>query len=275
MTGRLIQVTKSAYQYPLLIKQLWHTPLLHEPDQEIVYRDTSASRTDSFTSALDGSRPVSTGLVSARGDTVGVLGLGQQSFSGSLLRYSNDGGCLADGKCPSVVGNRSHTRSTMRARRYFSSRRLRARSGSIKQQLPKVKTLILMSDRGVPQTGGLSFAGEYEDLLLNASPDHSFPDFDENTLATTFYTTGTLVRRRVSTSAIANWFSIHSPKLAFWVPLHNKVGFCRDDVYMPITRCFTCTPGGFRGRRRFPASSKCILDATIPAFLLKLIKPKA
>jgi fatty-acyl-CoA synthase len=39
MVGRLIQVAKSAYQYPLLFKQLWHTPLLHAADQEIVYRD--------------------------------------------------------------------------------------------------------------------------------------------------------------------------------------------------------------------------------------------
>jgi fatty-acyl-CoA synthase len=43
MVGRLIQVTKSAYQYPLIFKQLWHTPLLQAPDQEIVYRDLSWS----------------------------------------------------------------------------------------------------------------------------------------------------------------------------------------------------------------------------------------
>ena len=30
----------AAYPYPLLIKQLWHTPLAHAPDQEIVYRDS-------------------------------------------------------------------------------------------------------------------------------------------------------------------------------------------------------------------------------------------
>jgi len=39
MVGRLIQVAKSAYQYPLIFKQLWHTPLVQSPDQEIVYRD--------------------------------------------------------------------------------------------------------------------------------------------------------------------------------------------------------------------------------------------
>jgi fatty-acyl-CoA synthase len=39
MTERPIQITKSAYQYPLLIKQLWHAPLMQAPDQVIVYRD--------------------------------------------------------------------------------------------------------------------------------------------------------------------------------------------------------------------------------------------
>src|ERR1700721_2028293 len=39
MVGRLIQVANSAYQYPLIFKQLWHTPLVQSPDQEIVYRD--------------------------------------------------------------------------------------------------------------------------------------------------------------------------------------------------------------------------------------------
>ena len=32
---------------------------------------------------------------------------------------------------------------------------------------------------------------EYEDLLAKASADHPFEDFDENAVATTFYTSGT------------------------------------------------------------------------------------
>jgi len=34
-----IQAAKSAYEYPLLLKQLWHAPLVQAPDQVIVYRD--------------------------------------------------------------------------------------------------------------------------------------------------------------------------------------------------------------------------------------------
>ena len=39
MSGRLIPVTPSAYTYPLLIKHLLHSSMLHAADQEIVYRD--------------------------------------------------------------------------------------------------------------------------------------------------------------------------------------------------------------------------------------------
>jgi fatty-acyl-CoA synthase len=38
-TGSGIVAAKSAYHYPLIIKHLWHAPLLQAADQEIVYRD--------------------------------------------------------------------------------------------------------------------------------------------------------------------------------------------------------------------------------------------
>src|SRR5262244_498354 len=73
MVGKLIQVANSAYQYPLIFKQLWHTPLVQSPDQEIVYRDRKRftyreirNRIGRLASALSkiGVKP---------GETVGVL----------------------------------------------------------------------------------------------------------------------------------------------------------------------------------------------------------
>ena len=73
MVGRLIQTAKSAYQYPLIFKQLWHTPRVQAPDQEIVYRDLKRftylqirERIGRLASALG-----KAGVVP--GDTVGVL----------------------------------------------------------------------------------------------------------------------------------------------------------------------------------------------------------
>ena len=37
--GSGIVAAKSAYHYPLIIKHLWHAPLLQAADQGIVYRD--------------------------------------------------------------------------------------------------------------------------------------------------------------------------------------------------------------------------------------------
>ena len=53
------------------------------------------------------------------------------------------------------------------------------------------KKLVLMSDSGADVTTSLPLAGEYEALLAAADPDYKFPALDENTRATTFYTTGT------------------------------------------------------------------------------------
>ena len=51
--------------------------------------------------------------------------------------------------------------------------------------------LVLLQDRAAPAPAGLDIAGEYEALLAAAAPDFAFADFDENTRATLFYTTGT------------------------------------------------------------------------------------
>ena len=40
MSENTVAVTPSAYAYPLLIKQLLHTPMATAGDQEIVYRDS-------------------------------------------------------------------------------------------------------------------------------------------------------------------------------------------------------------------------------------------
>ena len=59
------------------------------------------------------------------------------------------------------------------------------------QKLPKVRTIVLMSDRRQSAAKDIKAVGEYEDLLASMSAEYDFPDLDENTQATTFYTTGT------------------------------------------------------------------------------------
>src|SRR6202040_2725817 len=73
MVGRLIQSAQSAYQYPLIFKQLWHTPRVQAPDQEIVYRDL---RRFTYRQIKERIGRLASALAKAgveSGDTVGVL----------------------------------------------------------------------------------------------------------------------------------------------------------------------------------------------------------
>ena len=65
MTEMFTQVAKSAYKYPLLIKQLWHAPLVQAPDQVIVYRDIKRFTYRQLHERIGRSRPASPGSASA------------------------------------------------------------------------------------------------------------------------------------------------------------------------------------------------------------------
>ena len=132
--------------------------------------------------------------------------------------------------------------------------------------------MVLMSDRAVPQAGGVTFAGEYEDLLLAGSPDYSFLDFDENTVATTFCTTGT------TGSPKGVYFThrqlvLHSlAELAFFGTAAKQGRFCRDDVYMPITPIFHAHAWGVPWTATLSGVKQVYPGRYDPALLLKLIK---
>ena len=272
MAARPIQATNSAYQYPLLIKQLWHTPLLQAPDQEIVYRDIRRFTYRQLHERI-GRLAYSLDRLGVRaGDTVGVLDWDSNRFLEAYFAVPMMGAVLQ------TVNVRLSPEQIAYTINHAGSSVLLVNDDfvpvleGIKPQLPKVKTLILMSDRAVPQTGGLSFAGEYEDLLLGASPDYSFPDFDENTLATTFYTTGT------TGSPKGVYFShrqlvLHSlAEMAFLGGAAKQGRFCRDDVYMPITPMFHVHAWGFPWTATLSGVKQVYPGRYDPALLLKLIK---
>lgn len=272
MAGKPIPVTKSAYQYPLLIKQLWHTPLQQAPDQEIVYRDTRRltyrqlrERVGRLASSL-----ARLGVVA--GDTVGVLDWDSNRFLEAYFAVPMMGAVLQTVNIRMPPEQIAYTIGHAGASVLLVNDDFVPVLEGIKQQLPNVKTLILMSDRAAPQAGGLTFAGEYEDLLLSASPDYSFPDFDENTLATTFYTTGT------TGSPKGVYFShrqlvLHSlAEMAFLGTAAKQGRFCRDDVYMPITPMFHSHAWGLPWTATLAGVKQVYPGRYDPAFLVKLIK---
>jgi fatty-acyl-CoA synthase len=108
--------------------------------------------------------------------------------------------------------------------------------------LPTVRQWVSLSDEGTAPDTSLPLAGDYELLLAEAAADVSegfdWPDLDENTVATLFYTTGTtgdpkgvyFTHRQIvlHTLATATGFAAH----------HQPVGIDASDVYLPLTPMF-------------------------------------
>lgn len=73
MLASLIEHTPSAYDYPLLIKHLLHTPLATAPEQEVVYRDVSRYTYRTLHQRIGRLASGLAGLGVRPGDTVAVM----------------------------------------------------------------------------------------------------------------------------------------------------------------------------------------------------------
>jgi fatty-acyl-CoA synthase len=272
MVGRLIQTAKSAYQFPLIFKQLWHTPRVQAPDQEIVYRDLRRFTYRQIRERIGRLASVLRQAGVEPGDTVGVLEWDSHRFLEAFFTIPMMGAVLQTVNVRLSPEQIAYTIDHAGASTLLVNDEFVGLLEGLKPQLPKVKRLIVMSDASAPQTGSLSFIGEYEELLAAASPDYDFPDFDENTQATTFYTTGTTglpkgvyySHRQLVLHTLAG--------LAMFGIAGSQGRFSRDDVYMPITPMFHVHAWGFPWSATLAGAKQVYPGRYEPAMLIKLIK---
>jgi fatty-acyl-CoA synthase len=241
MSASLIEHTPSAYDYPLLIKHLLHTPLAVAPDQEIVYRDISRYTYRTLRQRIG---RLATGLATLGvkpGDTVAVMDWDSHRYLECYFAIPMMGAVLQTVNIRLSPEQILYTLNHARADVVLCLNEFLPLLDAIQENLETVKTCVLLSDGDAvaEQPHALvTFAAEYEDLLARSTPDFDFPDFDENTRATTFYTTGTtgnpkgvfFSHRQLVLHTLAVLGSIAS------TPEHQR--FHRGDVYMPITPMF-------------------------------------
>ena len=242
----LIERTGEAYAYPLLIKQLLHAPLSHSAEQQIVYRDTRRISYREFHQRI---QRLAEALWRAGRDCRrhgGDDGLGQPPLPRSLLRGADDGRHADDGERAPVARADPVHAAALRRQGRAGQRRVRAVLQGLRAELPDVQALVLINDEATAPTTTLRFAGEYEALLDAAPAAFDFPDFDENTRATIFYTTGTTgLPKGVSFSH--RQLVLHTlAVMAFFAASAPGQCFRRDDVYMPITPMFHVHAGACR-----------------------------
>jgi fatty-acyl-CoA synthase len=107
----------------------------------------------------------------------------------------------------------------------------------IKDQLETVKKIIVMNDTAETPNTGLDLAGDYDQLLEKADDEYEFPDFDENAMATLFYTTGTTgLPKGVNFSH--RQLVLHTYGLLSGLSSYPGFKVDINDVYMPLTPMF-------------------------------------
>ncbi len=238
MLDNLIEITPSAYAYPLLIKHLLHYPMAHAPDQEIVYRDLRRHSYRVFRERIGRLASGLTEIGVKPGDTVAVLDWDSHRYlecyfavpmMGAVLQTVNLS--LAPEQLLFVINDTAP--STVLVNADFLPL-----MEKIADKLPSVKRYVLMHDRKEQPTTRLPVECEYEEMLETNSPFFQFPDFDENTRATTFHTTGTTGRPK------GVYFShrqlvLHTlAELTEYGCAPSQGRIQRDDVYMPLTPMF-------------------------------------
>src|ERR1700719_708198 len=151
MTEMSIHDAKSAYKYPLLIKQLWHAPLVQAPDQEIVYRDIKRF---TYRQLRERIGRLASGLAKlgvGAGDTVGVLDWDSNRFLEAYFAVPMMGAVLQTVNVrlsPELI---AHTINHAGSSVLLVNDEFVPMLEDIRNKLPKVKQLVLMSDRAVPQ----------------------------------------------------------------------------------------------------------------------------
>ncbi|NMV38095.1 fatty acid--CoA ligase [Ralstonia insidiosa] len=232
------------YAFPLLIKQLLITPIAQRSRKEIVYRDRVRFGYPKLVERIGRLGSALSRLGVKHGDTVAVLDWDSHRYLEAYFAVPMLGATLMKTNVRLSPEQVAYTVDHSGADTVLLNVDFLPLIQEIRAQLPHVKRFICLTDDGeVP--AGLDWAGEYEALLAAADPAHEFPDFDENTRATLYYTTGTTGMPK------GVYFShrqlvLHSLTVLASVSQAGENGrFSRNDVYMPMTPMFHAHAWGY------------------------------
>ena len=271
MSGKLIERTPGAYGYPLLIKQLLHGAPIHA-EQEIVYRDRARYRYGDLLQRINRLADALARLGVEAGETVAVMDWDSHRYLECFFAVPMMGAVLQTVNIRLSNEQILYTLNHAGAGTVIVHADFLPVLAAIRDKLETVRRLVLIAEEGEVAQGGIPFAGGYEAMLAAASPQYDFPDFDENTRATTFYTTGTtglpkgvyFSHRQLVLHTLAELAALGMPG--------RQGRFHADDVYMPITPMFHVHAWGFPYAATVMGVKQVYPGRYAPDLLLRLIE---
>lgn len=270
VSTKKIQPTPSAYDFQLLIKHLLTTPLIYSPEQEIVYRDKVrytyrelGRRVAKLANAL-----VDLGV--QPGQTVAVMDWDSHRYLECFFGIPMMGAVLHTINIRLTPEQLIYTINHAEDDIILVNKEFLPLLESVKERFETVKKIVLISDEGPGAETSLTIDAEYEAMLARADDSYDFPDFEENSVATTFYTTGTTGLPKgvyfTHRQLVLHTYAI----IANYSAYKSQANLTSLDVYMPITPMFHVHAWGVPYAMTLMGAKQVYPGRYEPDFLLKL-----
>lgn len=271
MKTRIISPTESAYKYPLLIKNLLSTPLIFSPQQKISYRDSFEITYEQFGRRVC---QLAHGLVNQGvkpGDTIAVMDWDSHRYLECYFGVPMIGAILHTVNVRLSPDQLLYTINHAEDDVILVNSEFLPLLEAIRDQLTTVKKIILLTDSDSTVETSLFIDHEYEVMLGENPEEYAFPDFDEDSIATTFYTTGTTgLPKGVFFShrqLVLHTYGI----LAGLCGYNSPVTVNSADIYMPMTPMFHVHAWGIPYLMTHLGARQIYPGKYEPEVLLKLI----
>ena len=261
----------SAYAYPLLIHQLWHTPMSTNPEQQIV---SGTQRRFSYRELRARVARLASGLTSIGvkpGDTIAVMDWDNHRYLECFFAVPMIAAVLH------TINVRLSPEQILYTINHAEDDIILLHADfvpiieQIRDRIENSPRFIFLSD--TPDAALPEFCSEqYEALLQAGDAAHAFQDFDENTVATTFYTTGTTGDPK-AVFYTHRQMVLHTLALvAGLASADSSSRVHRGDVYMPITPMFHVHAWGIPYAATLLGMKQVYPGRYDPERLLKLIE---
>ncbi|MBP0939176.1 fatty acid--CoA ligase [Pseudomonas alliivorans] len=235
---RVLPPADGAYQYPLLLKRLLMSGSRYEKTREIVYRDSLRYTYVELNERICRLANVLTAAGVKAGDTVAVMDWDSHRYLECMFAIPMIGAVIHTVNVRLSPEQIAYTINHADDRVVLVNSEFTGLYNAIAGHLTTVEKTLLLTDLPEKTADLPNLVGEYEELLAAASPEYEFEDFDENSVATMFYTTGTTGNPK-GVYFTHRQLVLHTMGVATIMGCIDSVRLLgTDDVYMPITPMF-------------------------------------
>ena len=264
--------TGTPADFPLLIKSLLRTPLQIAPDVEIVSDGLMRYSYAEFEGRL---KRFAAGLAAhgiGHGDVVAVMDWDTHRYFEAFFAVPMIGAVLHTVNIRLAPAQIAYTIDHAEDDVILVHVDFLPLLGEVMRLVKrKVRLILLRDDPSQDPETDFDFITSYDRIMADPADDVIFPDFDENSRATTFYTTGTTGDPKAVAYSHRQLVLHTMGVLAGFGPVETANRLHRGDVYMPLTPMFHVHAWGFPYAATLLGIKQVYPGRYVPANLLRLI----